>query len=130
MEIEDKYPHLKAVSEESRAKAVATRERKVSESQNWKHDWLGEPLWAHLRRMVGLRAIPSFIHCSEVKYIRRTLKAVNKDSEWWRDNFFPAYKDFGEYNPTTPAYVLQGIILELAMPEEVLKWRVEDEDKD
>jgi hypothetical protein len=126
MQNKGNFPHLKAISEESRAKGHAVRQEKKEESLNWKQSWADEPLWAHLRKKAGLRAIPSYIHCSETKYIKRTLKAVHKDIEWWKEYFFPSYKDFGENNPNVPAFVLQGIMLEAAMPEEVALFRVGD----
>lgn len=98
-------------------KARVARLKKQEEGKNLRQDWLDASLWAHLRSVVGLRSPPAYIPCSELKYIRRTLKALGKDTEWYYDNFSKPLGKFAEDNPDAPAYVLQGLMLEAAYPE-------------
>ena len=109
--------------EEARKLGQETKKRKQEESLSWKHDWLDRPLWEFLRSSLKIRAIPSYIHCSETKYIRRTLKQIGKDRVWWQEHFFPRYEMYAEHNPLVPMYVLQGLMLEAAHPEMVVAFR-------
>lgn len=121
---------LKDLSEEqreqARLKGLETKKQKQEESKKWKHIWADEALWVFLRKKVGIRAVPSYIHCSEQKYIRRTLKALGKDRIWWQEHFFPRYEMYAEHNPLVPMYVLQGLMIEAAHPEYVAEFRTEE----
>ena len=111
---------------ENLEKARIVREAKQEAGKNLKQDWLDAPLWVYLRSEVGLRSPPSYIPCSETKYIKRTLKAIGKDNEWYYENFSSPMTKFAKDNPNVPAYVLQGLMLEAAYPELVSKLRVKD----
>lgn len=113
--------NLQEISPEQRQemieKARIAREAKQEAGKNLKQDWLDAPLWSYLRSEVGLRSPPSYIPCSETKYIKRTLKAIGKDNEWYYENFSSPMTKFAKDNPNVPAYVLQGLMLEAAYPE-------------
>lgn len=121
---------LKDLSEEqreqARLKGLETKRQKQEESKKWKHTWVDDALWTFLRKKTGIRAVPSYIHCSEEKYIRRTLKALGKDRFWWQEHFFPRYSDFAEHNPLVPMFVLQGLMIEAACPKYVVEFRTEE----
>lgn len=108
---------------ENLEKARIVREAKQEAGKNLKQDWLDAPLWAYLRSEVGLRSPPSYIPCSETKYIKRTLKAIGKDNEWYYENFSSPMTKFAKDNPNVPAYVLQGLMMEAARPDLVAKFR-------
>lgn len=97
--------------------------KKVELSKAWKHDWKDQGLWSFLRQKAKLRACPSYIHCSEVKYIKRALKVVGKDLDWYKEHFFEGpLSTFSKKNPNVPMYALQGLILEAAYPELVQEY--------
>lgn len=109
--------------EQARLKAQESIRRKKESSISWKHDWLDASLWEFLRKKTKIRAAPSYIHCSETKYIRRTLKQLEKDRAWWQENFFPKYEDFAKNNPLVPMCALQGLMIEAARPDLVRKFK-------
>lgn len=114
--------------EEILLKARASKTKKMEEGKSLRQDWADAPLWSHLRSSLGMRSPPSYIPCSELKYVRRTLKALGKDTEWYYDNFSKPLTKFAEDNPNVPAYVLQGLMLEAAHPELVHGSKFEGED--
>lgn len=114
----DKFGEMSPeMREENLRKAQEARKKKQEDGKYLKQDWTDAPLWSFLRSSLGLRAPPSYIPCSELKYVRRTLKAVGKDTEWYYENFSSPMTKFAQDNPLVPAYVLQGLILEAAHPE-------------
>lgn len=100
--------------EEVRSKALAARREKVEASKSWKHDWKDAPLWKHLCKEAGMKSTPSFIHCSELKYVKRVLKVIGKDIWWWKEHFYETggLITFSKQNPNVPMYALQGLMLE------------------
>lgn len=117
---------IRNITEEGRkqllVKARESREKKKNLSLAYKQDWMDAPLWVFLRKKHHLRQISSYIHSSETKYIRRTLKALEKDNDWWKENFARSYYEFATMNPSVPAWALQGMMLECAFPEEVKEY--------
>ena len=120
------------MSQEMREKALRkareTREKKIEEGAFLKQEWLDANLWSNLRSKAGLRSPPSYISCSETKYIRRTLNAIGKDTDWFYENFSKPLDKFGKDNPLVPAYVLQGLMLEAAYSDIANGYKLEDED--
>ena len=118
--------YIQSLTEEQRhaflQKAREIRAKKVEAGASLRQDWKDKGLWEWLRKKTNIRSVQGYIDCSETKYIRRTLKAVGKDSEWWKDNFCAKYEDFAKNNPRTPMYVLQGLILEAVYPHLVLEY--------
>ena len=131
--MEEKKHNFPVMSDEERAKALEmareTVQIKKAISQGWKQHWTDEGLWAILRSHAGVRAFPSYVHSSETKYIRRTLKAIHKDLDWYKGNFCSSLNEFGEKNPLVPAYVLQGLMLEAAFPEIANKQQAGENDE-
>ena len=96
-----------------REKANETREAKKLAGQHLKQDFSDEPHWRMLASQVGFRLAASHIPASEIKYVKRILKHLDKDITWWQDKTgFTKISDFYKENPNYPAYSLQGLILE------------------
>lgn len=95
------------------AKAAASREAKKEAGLHLKQDFLDESHWRDLASQVGFRLAAKHIPCSETKYIKRLLKHLGKEPEWWKEsNGFSKFNQFAVNNPDWPAYAAQGLILE------------------
>jgi len=126
-----KISHFSNLTQEQRAdireKSKIAKKEKAEVSKSWKHDWKDLSLWTYLLKHAKIRSIHSYIHCSETKYIVRTLNKLGKDREWWKEHFGGKYSSFSENNPNVPMYALQGIMLEAAYPDVVNTFRNEGE---
>lgn len=85
--------------------------------ENLKNYWLDETYYRSIAAEYGLRLAHWWKPASETRYIRRALVAAGKDSAWFKETFEYPPKDFCLFNPTTPAWVVQCIVLELASYE-------------
>lgn len=85
--------------------------------ENLKNNWLDESFYRSLAAEYGLRLAHWWKPSSETRYIRRALAAAGKDSAWFKETFGYSVKDFHIFNPTTPAWVAQCIVLEFASYE-------------
>lgn len=85
--------------------------------ENLKNHWLDESFYRSLAAEYGLRLAHWWKPSSETRYIRRALVAAGKDSTWFKETFGYFLKDFHIFNPTTPAWVAQCIVLEFASYE-------------
>lgn len=85
--------------------------------QNLRQDWADANYWRTLSKHYNLRLAPWYKPATQVKYLNKALKAVNKDKEWWELQV-GSHKDFVKLNPTMPAWVVQGIVMEIAAFEE------------
>ncbi len=82
--------------------------------EHLKQDWLDESFFRRLAADYGLRLAPWWKPASETRYIRRALAAAGKDGEWFKASFGCPVKDFCIFNPRTPAWVAQAMVLEMA----------------
>ena len=110
--MEEKRRELPPIDRE----AVAEQREK---DQAWarehlKQDWLDESFFRGLAADYGLRLAPWWKPSSETRYIRKALVAAGKDSEWFKASFGYYAKDFYIFNPRTPAWVAQAMVLEVA----------------
>ncbi len=85
--------------------------------ENLKNHWLDEFFYRRIAAEYGLRLAPWWKPSSETRYIRRALVAAGKDSNWFKETFGYPLKDFHLFNPTTPTWVVQCIVLEFASYE-------------
>ena len=79
-----------------------------------KNNRMDESFYRGLAADCGLRMAHWWKPSSETRYIKRALKAVEKDGNWFKEAFGYPVKDFCIFNPKTPAWVAQGVVLELA----------------
>ena len=111
------FSHLKPrVFTQEDQKAIAAKRK---EQQTWAEDhlklhWLDEGWMRELASSMGFKLAAWYYPSSETKYIKRALKHVGKDSEWFKASFGYYAKDFCTFNPRTPAWVAQAMVLELA----------------
>lgn len=118
------FSHLKPrVFTQGDQEAIAAKRK---EQQTWAEDhlklhWLDEGWMRELASNVGFKLAAWYYPPSETKYIKRALKHVGKDSAWFKDTFGYSIKEFADYNPTTPAWVAQCMVLEAASYENVKK---------
>lgn len=94
-------------------KARKAREQKKEAGQHLRNDFVDEPHWRANASKLGFRLAASYIPASEGKYLRRLLKHLDRDMDWWREctgykNVEQFYKD----NPDWPCYALQGITID------------------
>lgn len=95
-----------------RIKAQEAVNRKKDEAKNLRQEWSDSELWRTLASKAGIRLAPYYAKASERKYLNRVLKAIDRDYDWWKENFADSLKVWDESNPNTPAWVLQGMVLE------------------
>ena len=111
------FPHLKprAFTQEDReAIAVKRKEQQTWAENHLKLYWLDEGWMRDLASSMNFKLAAWYYPASETKYIRRALKHVGKDGVWFKDTFGYSIKEFADYNPTTPAWVAQCMVLEAA----------------
>ena len=82
--------------------------------EHLKNDWMDESFYRGLAADCGLRMAHWWKPSSETRYIRRALAASGKDGAWFKEAFGYPVRDFCIFNPKTPAWVAQGMVLELA----------------
>lgn len=120
-------PNLKEFTPEERAQflehARQAKEAKKEAGKDLRQHWADSPLWDFLRAKTKVKSPLYYIPASEAKHVTRTLKKIGKDMDWWRENFCKNLVQWCEWNPNVPAYVLQGLILEAAHPEMVVKFK-------
>ena len=85
--------------------------------EHLKRDWMDEHHYKSLAATYGLRCAPWWKPSSETRYIKRAVKAAEKDGAWFRDTFGYAINEFHIHNPRVPAWVAQCIVLEFASYE-------------
>jgi hypothetical protein len=96
-----------------REKAKASREAKKVAGESLKQDYSDEAHWRSLASQFGFRLAPSYEPSTNVKYIRRLLKHIGKDSEWIElHTGCKNANEFSKMNPNWKAYAVQGCLLE------------------
>lgn len=108
--------HLQ-MSAEDRAKYQAQAALTKESNKKWalanlRDDLSDKKSWQLLGQKYGVRLPQWYIPSTETKYIKRTLKTLGVDSDWWVDHTGCTFKEFSELNPTWPAYAQVGIALE------------------
>ena len=91
-----------------------------------KSNWMDESFYRGLAADCGLRMAHWWKPSSDTRYIKRALKHVGKDSLWFKDTFGYSIKEYADYNPRTPAWVAQCMVLEVASYEDAKKDTVGD----
>lgn len=111
---------MNVFTEEDRLEGQRRREaRKQWATENLKNDWADESAWKDMARVYGLRLASWYIPASEVKHLNKALKAVKRDRNWWNEQTgFKSHSEMVEANPRMPAWVVQGLILELVTEED------------
>ena len=103
-------PEMRA---DMREKGAIAREAKKLAGESLKQDYVDYPHWRELASKAGLRLPMSYLPASETKYIKRTLKKINRDTSWYTDvTGFKSYAEFAEHNHTWNAAALVGLLLE------------------
>jgi len=111
-------PKKLGISPEERERIREEQEKdKEWAKNNLKIEWLDEHHYRSLASKYKITLARWWKPASELKYIKRALKAVDKDAAWWKDKMGVSIKDFAKLNPSLPAWVAMGIVLELAEEE-------------
>ena len=103
--------------------AKIAKEAKKEAGKHLRQEWADAPVWDFLRSELAIKAPLYYIPASELKYVSRTLKKLGKETSWFYEHFCQPVSKWAELNPNTPAYVLQGLMLEAAHPDLVAKFR-------
>ena len=109
--------YLANITPEQRAenleKARRAREEKKKAGEHLKQDWMDEQHFRALASKYGVRLPLAYIPATEVKYIKRIMKKLEIDPKMWLEaEGYRTLGDFGKNNPTTPAWVHCGLLLE------------------
>ena len=70
---------------EIQEKARLSREKKKEAGKHLRQDFADESVFRENASKIGLRLAPSYIAATEQKYLRRLLKHIDKDMDWWRE---------------------------------------------
>lgn len=98
--------------------AQEARIHKKQEGKHLKQGWADENFFRECASKIGFRLAPSYISSKEVKYAKKVLKAIDRDIDWWYNaTGYSKLTDFYESNPLTPAFVMQGIMIETYLDE-------------
>lgn len=98
---------------ENLEKARKAREEKQKAGENLKQDWTEENHFRKLASQYGIRLPVIYISNSEVKYLKRTMRALGIDPKDYLEYCgFTNLKQFHKENPLTPAWVEVGYLLE------------------
>lgn len=94
-------------------KAREAREAKKEANEHLRNDFLDEKHWRELASRAGFRLPATYVPSSEVKYIKRLLKHLGRDVEWWLERTgYRKLQEFSEMNPDWPMVACLGLILE------------------
>lgn len=125
-------PNFNEFTPEQRAEfleqARIAKGAKKEAGKDLRQEWADAKLWEWLRAKTKIKAPLYYIPATETKYVSRTLKKIGKDNVWWKENFSLTVAKWNEWNPNVPAYVLQGLMLEAAYPELVVKFKGDSDD--
>lgn len=96
-----------------REQAVAARLKKKEEASFLKQDWEDMPHWKELASKYNVRLPTYYQPATETKYLKRLLKHLGVDqSEYLEACGVASVKELVSLNPTYPAYVECGLLLE------------------
>lgn len=96
-----------------REQAVAARLRKKEEASLLDQDWEDMPHWRELASKYNVRLPTYYQPSTETKYLKRLLKQLGVDqSEYLEACGVASVKELVSLNPTYPAYVECGLLLE------------------
>lgn len=109
--------HLKEITPEQRAdmqeKARISLEIKKEAGKHLKQDFSDEPAWRRMASEVGFRLPATYIKCNDVKYVRRLIKHLGRDVDWYKQcSGYGSLHGFYRDNKDWPMYALCGVILE------------------
>lgn len=112
-----KNAYLQNLTDEERqanaARAKIARAEKKSAGELLKQDWQDENHFRKLASQYGIRLPLSYIPNSEVKYLKRTMKALGIDpKDYLAACGFTNLKQFHKENPLTPAWVECSYVIE------------------
>lgn len=94
-------------------KARISRKKKKEAGKNLRQDFADESVFRENASKIGFRLASSYIPASEQKYLRRLLKQLGKDMDWWREcNGYKNVEQWCKDNPNMPAYYLQALTIE------------------
>lgn len=94
-------------------KARISREKKKEAGKHLRQDFADESVFRENASNIGFRLASSYIPASEQKYLRRLLKHLDKDMDWWREsNGYKNVEQWCKDNPNMPAYYLQALTIE------------------
>lgn len=113
----DNTPFGNLDAESLRIKAQETINSKKEIAKSFKQDWSDENVWREMASKLGFRLAPFYAHSSERKYLNRILKVVNRDYDWWKDNFDTSLNEWCRKNENVPAWVMQGLVMECYFSE-------------
>lgn len=114
---------MRMITEAERLMGVESRLKKIAAGGVLRQEWADAPYWKTLASQYGIRLASWYIPSTEIKYLNKALKAVGKDIAWLKDNSALSVKEFmrcydvDDKVCTTPAWVIQGLILEMADTE-------------
>lgn len=99
--------------ESARKARKQKREEGIAYAQKYlKTDWLDDPFWKELASKHSIRRF-QWYEPANVKNIRKAVKKVGKDVEWFKDTFgFAKYQDHVKANPHMTANAFLGFCLE------------------
>jgi vacuolar-type H+-ATPase subunit I/STV1 len=93
-----------------------SKQRQLSQEharQNFKIEYADSEHWKKLARAKQFRMAQWWHPGSNLKYARRALKAIGKDSVFFREITGLTLQQFAAANPTYTAFAIQGLILEM-----------------
>lgn len=94
-------------------KAIIGRSQKIAAGELLKQNWLDEPHWRRLASKFNVRLPLAYNSNSEVKYLKRIMKAVGCDyKDYLEACGYTNLKQFHKDNPLTPAFAECGQFLE------------------
>lgn len=106
-----------AIIAKAQAKRKEKREQAIEAAKALKTDWADENLWKELSSKLNVRMFRWFEPATS-KMIGRALKKVNRDKEWFKENFgYPTYKHHEKENPRMTANAFLGFCLEAVAEE-------------
>ncbi|MNQ73415.1 hypothetical protein D3C85_881440 [compost metagenome] len=98
---------------ERAAKARLGRAEKSAAGALLKQSWMDEPHWRRLASKYNVRLPLAYNSNSEVKHLKRIMKAVGCDyKDYLEACGFTNLKQFHKENPLTPAFAECGMFLE------------------
>lgn len=98
---------------EMREKARLSLEQKKEDGKHLRQDFADEAVFRENASKIKFRLASAYIPASEQKYLRRLLKHINKDMNWWREcNGYKSVEQWCKDNTNMPAYYLQSLTIE------------------
>lgn len=95
-------------------KSVESRRLKKLAGENLIQDWGDDGNeWSRLASLAKFRLPPSHLPSSELKYVRKLLKKIDRDMDWCKTVFgYTSMMQFSKDNPKWNIVALCGLILE------------------